>query len=960
MKTTTTVRTLKKTTTSGSSSGFDTSTHSGIRHGPSIQTRVISGGQSGLRHSLRGSGKVWKKTVLGKKFEISEKLKEKKNYIMYHSGMGHEKNIIEEIEQIAQPKPKEKIIEERQIIDNYDYHEIKNIKKKKDPKRMSITHHQRLSSPFERTILKKYGSSTTVPQEKSYTTTTIKKSNYGAGNNSVNKYSSFTEKQEKNKTVAPSKLYETYKPTKNTTSYTQTKTTKTITTESKAPVKTSIDKYQSRTITTQNKIETNKDGDKKGNAPKYQPKYIPKYRHETEPNRGGDIKTETTQDGDYLIKITTTRKPVEGGKPYGGRRPEDKPRGGSVPRGGQRPKGFGDEPRGSDIVRSSSKPRPGFGGPHGPGERPGFGGPHGPHGPGERPRFGGPHGPHGPGDRPGHQGPHGSGFGGPHLPLGRPASEDRFENKEDKTRLSGKTKSFERPGSFKGPKPGQRPELGGPHSPHGPGSLAYSTEKPRFGPHGPGFGGPRPGFGPHGPGFGGPRPEFGPHGPGFGGPRPEFGPHGPGFGVPRPEFGPHGPRFGGPRPGFGPHGPGFGGPRPGFGNEELEFGFEEPEFGEPRPGFGGPRPGFGGPRPGFGPHGPGFGGPRPGFGTHGVFHHKPGCPLYEAELEAQRRRAESQQTITRSFEQKTFSSSSHRPFIAQKIGRSSSQPRGDIRSSEKRTVTLHTEKKSSNRGGPTQIKLQQTLHTSEGGDNYNYYESKNILKKGRRLPITIHHRRGEFGAYTDDIPERKHHNRSSSYTKSKTSSKLSTNLNNTFTKVNVLKSVSVNKPRGGSATKINTNKYKPKTTYKKIQTTTKTTSGTSGISKSSAKKSGASSYSEYKKYEQKEKKRNGSTNSSKYQFKQNTDYKRGGAGTGSESSYKYTRTDEYRQGGPSYTNYDEQYQYTTQTDEYRYGGNTGGFSSQYQYFDDNEFEIIDCPVHGRQTIRRNRYYNNYY
>ena len=1050
MKTTTTVRTLKKTTTSGSSSGFDTSTHSGIRHGPSIQTRVISGGQSGLRHSLRGSGKVWKKTVLGKKFEISEKLKEKKNYIMYHSGMGHEKNIIEEIEQIAQPKPKEKIIEERQIIDNYDYHEIKNIKKKKDPKRMSITHHQRLSSPFERTILKKYGSSTTVPQEKSYTTTTIKKSNYGAGNNSVNKYSSFTEKQEKNKTVAPSKLYETYKPTKNTTSYTQTKTTKTITTESKAPVKTSIDKYQSRTITTQNKIETNKDGDKKGNAPKYQPKYIPKYRHETEPNRGGDIKTETTQDGDYLIKITTTRKPVEGGKPYGGRRPEDKPRGGSVPRGGQRPKGFGDEPRGSDIVRSSSKPRPGFGGPHGPGERPGFrgpqgphgpgerpgfggphgphepgerprfggphgphgpgerpgfggphgphepgerprfggphgphgpgekprfGGPHGPHGPGEKPRFGGPHGPHGPGDRPGfrgphglhgpgdrpgHQGPHGSGFGGPHLPLGRPASEDRFENKEDKTRLSGKTKSFERPGSFKGPKPGQRPELGGPHSPHGPGSLAYSTEKPRFGPHGPGFGGPRPGFGPHGPGFGGPRPEFGPHGPGFGGPRPEFGPHGPGFGGPRPEFGPHGPGFGGPRPGFRPHGPGFGGPRPGFGNEELEFGFEEPEFGEHRPEFGEPRPGFGGPRPGFGGPSPGFGGPRPGFGTHGVFHHKPGCPLYEAELEAQRRRAESQQTITRSFEQKTFSSSSHRPFIAQKIGRSSSQPRGDIRSSEKRTVTLHTEKKSSNRGGPTQIKLQQTLHTSEGGDNYNYYESKNILKKGRRLPITIHHRRGEFGAYTDDIPERKHHNRSSSYTKSKTSSKLSTNLNNTFTKVNVLKSVSVNKPRGGSATKINTNKYKPKTTYKKIQTTTKTTSGTSGISKSSAKKSGASSYSEYKKYEQKEKKRNGSTNSSKYQFKQNTDYKRGGAGTGSESSYKYTRTDEYRQGGPSYTNYDEQYQYTTQTDEYRYGGNTGGFSSQYQYFDDNEFEIIDCPVHGRQTIRRNRYYNNYY
>ena len=130
-------------------------------------------------------------------------MKEKKNYI----------------EQIPQSAPKEKIIEERQIIDNYEYHETKNLKKKKDPRRESITHHQRLSSPFERTVLRKYGSYTSKPQQKSYTTTTIKKNNYDSGNNSVNKYSSFTTKQEKNKTVVPSKLYETYKPSKNTTYY---------------------------------------------------------------------------------------------------------------------------------------------------------------------------------------------------------------------------------------------------------------------------------------------------------------------------------------------------------------------------------------------------------------------------------------------------------------------------------------------------------------------------------------------------------------------------------------------------------------------------------------------------------------------------------------------------------------------------------------------------------------------
>ena len=944
MKKSTTVKTVKKTTISSSSGGAGSNNGSGIRHGPSIQTRVISGGESGLRHSLRGSGKVWKKTVLGKKYEIAEKLKEKKNYIMFHSGMGHEKNVIEEIEQIPQPAPKEKIIEERQIIDNYEYHETKNLKKKKDPRRETITHHQRLSSPFERTVLKKYGSYSSKPQQKSYTTTTIKKSNYGSGNNSVNKYSSFTTKQEKNKTVVPSKLYETYKPSKNTTSFTQTKTTKTITTENKSPIKTSVEKYQSRTIT---KTENNKYEDKKGLTQKYQPKYVPKNkRPETETNKREETKTETTQDGDYLIKITTTRKPAGGSKPFGGKRPEDKPRAGSVPKGRERPKGFEEEPRGSS---SNSRPRLGFGGPHGPmpGARPGFGGPHGPHGPmpGSRPGFGGPHRHHGP-------------------EFERLKTEQKTEVQEDKTRLSGRPKSFERPGSLKGPRPGAKPEIGSPHSPYRPGSLEHSPQrlgiseqkssfrphKPGFGPHGPGqrpgFERPRSGFGPHGPGFGPHGPRFGPHGPGFERPRPGFEGPRPGFEGPRPGFerprpGFEGPRpgFEGPRPGFGPHGPGFERPRP--------------EFGSYGPGFAPQWPGFGGPRPGFGPQGPGFEGPRPGFGTHGVFRHKPGCPLYQAMLEEERRRAESLQKITRSFEQKTFSASAKRPSIGKKYG---SQPKGSIKSSERRTMTVHTEKKSSNSGGTTQINLKETIKSTEGGDNYNYYESKHILKKGRRLPITIHHRRGEFGAFIDDIPERKHHNRSSTYTKSKASTKISTNLNKTFNKVNVLKSE--NKPRGESAEKANLNKSVKKSTFKQIKTT-KLTKNTSGTEKKSAKKPVTSSYSEYKKYEQKGKVDSRNTGSSKYQLRQNTDYKRGGAGVGTESSYQYSRTDEYRQGGPSYTNYDEKYQYT-QTDEYRYGGNNmGTFSSQYQYFDDNDFEIIDCPVHGRQTIRKSHRFNYY-
>ena len=843
MKTTKTktVVTVKKGSSSKNGAAASSGISSGNKQVPTKITREITNGQSGLRHSLRGSGKVWKKTVLGKKFEFAEKLKEKKNYIMYRSGMGHEKNVIEEIEQIPQP---EKIVEERQIIDNYEYHETKNLKKKKDPRRLSVTVHQRLSSPFERTVLTKYSSSTSNQQPRSYTSTsTTKKINYGGENDSLNKYNSFTTKQDKNKTVAPSKLYETYKPSKNISSYTQTKTTTTIKSQSKAPVKTTVNQYQIKAITSSEKSQTNnsKYEDRRGNAPKYVPKNAPKNKYnrpETEPNFVGEeqTKTETTQDGDYLIKVTTTKKQVSGMKPYGSRRhggnPGQKPRMGNNPRGAQKPS-FGEESgeeEEKEKLNSSNRPsyggtRPGFGGPHGPHR---FGEPHGPHG------FGGPHGPHGfggPHEPHGFGGPHGPhGFGGPHGPIGGPRPEER-DNRPSRER----PKSFDRPGSFTRTKPGEGP------NPEGESSLPRG-----FGPHGPGFGpSSKPGFGP------GPRPVLPP--------RPGFGPHGPGLDSHRPGFGPHGPGFGPYGPGFGPYGPGFG-----------PSGF-------------GPRPVLP---------------PRPGYGDDGIIHyHLPTCPLYEEE----RRRAQSLQNTMRSFEEKTFSKNAHSSFIGGKYGRYSSEPRfgrSSVDSVEKRNMTLTTQKKSSNIGSVSQNKYQTTT-VSDSGDNYNYYESKNILKRHRRLPITIHHRRGQLGA--------------------------------------------------GS-------KYTQKTSYKQVQTSSGKSS--SGFTKGTGK--GTSSYSEYKKYDQKGKMGNSSSvgNISKYQFKQNNNYKRSkiGASAG-ETSYKYS-SNEFREGGPSYADYDEQYQYT-ESNEYRYGGNNYGGFSQYQYLDDSEFEVIECPVHGRQTVRRNRHYNYY-
>ena len=179
------MRTVTRTT-SRSGGGYGSGFSTGSR--PGVTTQIISG-QSGLRHSLRGSGsgKIWKKIVPGKKFEFAEKLREKKNYIMYHSGMGHHKNVIEEFEKLPEPGPK--IVEERQVIDNYGYYESKDLKKERDPRRLSITRHQRLSSPFERTVVKKYEHNTSRPKEtKVYTTSSFKSSKFGGGTDVLSKY----------------------------------------------------------------------------------------------------------------------------------------------------------------------------------------------------------------------------------------------------------------------------------------------------------------------------------------------------------------------------------------------------------------------------------------------------------------------------------------------------------------------------------------------------------------------------------------------------------------------------------------------------------------------------------------------------------------------------------------------------------------------------------------------------
>jgi len=168
--------------------------------------------------SLRSSSRIRKRIVLGEKFDYGEKAKEKQNYILYISGQGQEKTEIEEMEEIyGGTKKKEKIIEEKQLIDNYQYHETKDIRKK-NPKNCQ-TVHERLCSPFERTKLKKYSSYTSEPKKSGFkvikTTDLVNKNDYSRNlkpHNKFNFYKYNSNTTEIKRDHSNSKVYETYKP----------------------------------------------------------------------------------------------------------------------------------------------------------------------------------------------------------------------------------------------------------------------------------------------------------------------------------------------------------------------------------------------------------------------------------------------------------------------------------------------------------------------------------------------------------------------------------------------------------------------------------------------------------------------------------------------------------------------------------------------------------------------------
>ena len=91
---------------------------------------------------------------LSKKYEYASKLREKRNYVYYVSGVGY----VTKEEEPEPPKPKpisipkvvnkeeEAFIERKKIIDNYQYHETKDLS---NANKTSNVFHKRLAQPFE-------------------------------------------------------------------------------------------------------------------------------------------------------------------------------------------------------------------------------------------------------------------------------------------------------------------------------------------------------------------------------------------------------------------------------------------------------------------------------------------------------------------------------------------------------------------------------------------------------------------------------------------------------------------------------------------------------------------------------------------------------------------------------------------------------------------------------------------
>ena len=206
------------------------------------------------------------------------------------------------------------------------------------------------------------------------------------------------------------------------------------------------------------------------------------------------------------------------------------------------------------------------------------------------------------------------------------------------------------------------------------------------------------------------------------------------------------------------------------------------------------------------------------------------------------------------------------------------------------------ERKDNNITGMSQYRFQQTTNSSDNGHNFEYFESKHVVKKGNQ-PITIHRYRGDIGGYEDS--GKKQDNRSSSYNKkiTTTTTQTITRNNKVMPKIETKTYQNIRKEEGKSGAGMISTKYTQKTTtIKNVQNVKK------------EEKKGTEKLNEFKKYSQKEKTDASASSASKYGMKQ----------TVTETKIQENE-------------------------------------ALYQAFASGEFEYIICPVHGKQLVRKKKF-----
>ena len=272
-----------------------TKTETSSNEFPQKNIRVYSNSSSRNNDNLRNS-RITRKTVYGEKYDYGEKIKEKRNYILYASGTVREKKEIEQIEQIEQPQPQPTILEEHEIIDNYKYHESKNIKHQ-NPNRLSFTRHKRLSEPFEKTTYTQVNNDYPYQSYQSYNKKSQMRLKSVPNNNRVS-YDTYTPSYyNKNYRNFSNENYR-YENKNNYEDVTKTEIIRKKYNKGRRDLgfyETNVDEcYEYIPPETEN-VEIIEKNVYKKNYP------------EIFNQQKGQTYTETKQDGDYMVKVTTTK-----------------------------------------------------------------------------------------------------------------------------------------------------------------------------------------------------------------------------------------------------------------------------------------------------------------------------------------------------------------------------------------------------------------------------------------------------------------------------------------------------------------------------------------------------------------------------------------------------------------------------------------------------------------------------